>query len=49
MVKVEKKGDPPKKQIVEAPLRADKDKAARCCVDWAIKEYGVEGKEKKDL
>jgi len=41
LVKVEKVGDPPTKQVVEGPKRADADKAARCCVDWAIKNYGA--------
>ena len=44
LVKVEKLGEPPKRTVVEGPLRADKDKAARCCVDWAIKQYGEDGK-----
>lgn len=41
LVPVEKRGEPPKRQIVEGPRRADVSKAARCCVDWAIKNYGA--------
>ncbi len=41
LVPVEKRGEPPKRQIVEGPRRADVNKAARCCVDWAIKQYGA--------
>merc|ERR1719217_403681 len=41
LVKVEKLGDPPVRQVVDGPKRADADKAARCCVDWAIKNYGA--------
>lgn len=37
LVPVEKRGEPPKRQVVEGARRADKDKAARCLVDWAIK------------
>ena len=43
LVKVEKLGEPPKKQVVPGPLTADANKAARCCVDWAIKHYGAVG------
>jgi hypothetical protein len=39
--RVEKVGEPPKKQVVPGPLRADMHKAARCCIDWAIKNYGT--------
>ena len=35
--KAQKRGEPPKRQVVEGARRADKDKAARCLVDWAIK------------
>jgi hypothetical protein len=28
--------------VAAGPKRADPQKAARCCVDWAIKEYGAE-------
>ena len=32
----------PKKAIIPGkPNTADENKAARCCVDWAIKEYGA--------
>ena len=50
LVPVEKRGDPPKRQVVEGPRRADVSKAARCCIDWAIKEYGAtsDGKVKAD-
>jgi hypothetical protein len=41
LVPVEKRGDPPKRQIVEGPKFADHSKAARCCVDWAIKRHGA--------
>lgn len=41
LVKVEKVGDPPKKQVVEGEKWADKDKAARVCIDWAIKNNGA--------
>eukprot|EP00746_Dinoflagellata_sp_MGD_P137728 gnl/MRDRNA2_/MRDRNA2_71491_c0_seq1.p1 gnl/MRDRNA2_/MRDRNA2_71491_c0~~gnl/MRDRNA2_/MRDRNA2_71491_c0_seq1.p1 ORF type:complete len:179 (+),score=40.05 gnl/MRDRNA2_/MRDRNA2_71491_c0_seq1:132-668(+) len=37
LVKVEKVGEPPTRQVVPGPKRADPDKAARCCIDWAIK------------
>lgn len=40
LVPVEKRGEPPKRQVVEGPRRADRHKAARCCVDWAIKQSG---------
>ena len=35
----EKRGEPPQKQLVDGPRAADMHKAARCCVDWAIKAY----------
>jgi len=41
LVPVEKRGEPPKRQIVDGPRRSDVSKAARCCVDWAIKNYGA--------
>lgn len=42
LVKVEKVGDPPKKQVVkDAPRTSDASKSARCCIDWAIKHYGA--------
>merc|ERR1719198_295411 len=41
LVKVERVGDPPVKKIVEGALRADTDKAVRCCIDWAIKDYSA--------
>ena len=35
LVKVERLGEPPKKQVVPgAPKHADSSKAVRCCVDW---------------
>ena len=41
LLRVEKVGNPPvRKAIYDAPRIADMDKAARCCVDWAIKHYG---------
>ena len=37
----------PKKALQpEKPNRADVNKAARTCIDWAIKEYGDDGKTK---
>merc|ERR1711924_58513 len=39
LVKVEKVGEPPKKQVVPGPKRSDASKAVRCCVDWAIKDF----------
>jgi hypothetical protein len=36
----------PSKKVQDGPRRADPHKAARCCIDWAIKEYGDEGKGK---
>ena len=37
----------PKKALQpEKPNRADVNKAARTCIDWAIKEYGDDGKAK---
>ena len=41
LVPVKKVGEPPKKQVVEGDKRADQSKAARCCVDWAVKNYGA--------
>ena len=41
LVPVEKLGTPPVRQVVSGPRRADVSKAARCCVDWAIKAYGA--------
>lgn len=38
--KVQKVGSPAKYQVVDGPLWADKNKAARMCIDWAIKKYG---------
>merc|ERR1711998_108056 len=38
LLAVEKRGEPPKKYMVDpGPTTADMHKAARCCVDWAIK------------
>ena len=38
LVEVKKVGEPPVGQVIPAgPKRADSSKAARCCVDWAIK------------
>lgn len=39
LVPVERVGDPPIKKVVSGPRRADSSKAARCCLDWAIKKY----------
>lgn len=39
---MERVGKAPVKQIADGELRVDSDKAVRCCVDWAIKEYGAE-------
>eukprot|EP01051_Picozoa_sp_SAG22_P029575 SAG22_NODE_11033_length_504_cov_0.760494_1_plen_123_part_00 len=37
----------PKKALQpDKPKRADVHKAARTCIDWAIKEYGEDGKAK---
>ena len=36
----------PNKKVQEGPRRSDPHKAARCCIDWAIKEYGPDGKSK---
>ena len=41
--KVQKVGSPAKYQVVDGPMWADKDKAARMCIDWAIDKYGPEG------
>jgi hypothetical protein len=51
LVQVEKVGEPPVRQVVPGPLKADWNKAARCCIDWAIKDYGVlaDGKMKRSL
>ena len=49
LVAVEKRGEPPTKQIVkDSPKRSDASKAARCAVDWAIKDSGAlkDGKPK---
>ena len=49
LVAVEKLGTPPVRQIVvEKPRHADSSKAARCCIDWAIKKYDAvaDGKPK---
>ena len=37
LVPVQKVGDPPKRTVVDGPRTSDASKAARCCVDWAIK------------
>ena len=38
LVEVKKVGEPPVRQVIpDGPKRADSSKAARCCVDWAIK------------
>lgn len=36
----------PNKKVQAGPRRADPHKAARCCIDWAITEFGPEGKSK---
>lgn len=41
LVPVKKVGEPPKKMVVDGDKRADLSKAARCCVDWAVKNYGA--------
>lgn len=41
LAKVERVGEPPVKQVVPGARTSDASKAARCCVDWAIKEYGA--------
>lgn len=41
LVPVKKVGEPPKKTVVDGDKRADISKAARCCVDWAVKNYGA--------
>jgi len=41
IVPVAKVGDPPVKQIVEGEPKKDANKAVRCCIDWAIKNYGA--------
>lgn len=42
LVTVEKRGEPPTKQVVkDGPKRSDASKAARCAVDWAIKDSGA--------
>ena len=38
---VEKVGEPPKKVFADKPPKRDASKAARCCVDWAIKNWGA--------
>eukprot|EP01048_Picozoa_sp_COSAG05_P024857 COSAG05_NODE_6045_length_1034_cov_5.160428_1_plen_134_part_00 len=40
LAKVARVGEPPVKMLVPGPRTSDAGKAARCCVDWAIKEYG---------
>ena len=37
----------PDKAVIPGPKHADADKAARCCIDWAIKEFAAEGKVSK--
>ena len=32
----------PKKAVQPGPKRADRDKAARCVIDWAVKHYGAQ-------
>ena len=39
--KVEKLGEPPKKQVVDGPTRTDIHKAARVAVDWAIQKFNA--------
>jgi cytochrome b involved in lipid metabolism len=41
LLQVERVGEPPAKQLVPGPRSVDASKAARCCIDWAIKEYGA--------
>ena len=41
LVKVGKVGEPPAKQIIDDSRSSDVHKAVRCCVDWAIKNYGA--------
>ena len=41
LVKVDRVGQPPVKQVVPGPRTSNVGKAARCCVDWAIQEYGA--------
>jgi hypothetical protein len=36
----------PSKKVQPGARRADPHKAARCCIDWAIKEFGPDGKSK---
>ena len=50
LVCVEKRGEPKVRQVVEGPLRADTNKATRCCIDWAIKNNGalLDGQAKPD-
>ena len=36
----------PGKKVQPGPRRSDPHKAARCCIDWAIKEFGPDGKSK---
>ena len=49
LVPVEKLGQPPKRQVVSGPRRADPSKAARVAIDWAIKKYDAltDGKPKE--
>jgi len=48
LVPVEKLGEPPVRQVVPGPRKADPSKAARVAVDWAIQAYGalVDGEPK---
>ena len=48
LVPVEKVGQPPVRQVVDGPRKAEPSKAARCAVDWAIQKYGAlaDGKPK---
>lgn len=48
LVPVAKLGEPPVRQVVEGPRKADPSKAARVAIDWAIQEYGAleDGKPK---
>jgi hypothetical protein len=38
---VERIGEPPVKQLVPGKRSSSSHKAARCCIDWAVKEYGA--------
>ena len=48
LVPVEKLGEPPVRQVVPGPKRADPSKAARCAIDWAIPKFDAlaDGKPK---